>query len=101
MAEEIKKENPVEGKSTDPSIETAQKILKGKSLLGASYNGEIDGKMNTNFIQFLHSLESAIQAAVPGVNVMGKICTNDKLNTTADDIINAVKIIEEEKASRQ
>ena len=84
----------------DPLIKRAQNLLKGKSLLGNSYSGDVDGKMNSTFIRYLQDLEKSISSAA-NVSVIGHIFANGKLATTPEDLINAVHLIETSKLETQ
>ena len=82
--------------SVDLLIKKSQILLKGKNLLGNNYSGDVDGKMNPTFIRYLQDLERAISSAA-NISISGRIYTGGKLGTTAEDIINAVHLIESNK----
>ena len=96
-AESVKEDAPVDKIPSNDLIKSFQSFFsKSHFGLPVVYSGPIDGKMSAPLMAAAMTVEAVISAAIK-TPVSGVIMTGQKLNTTPNDVEEALSIIQKHK----
>jgi len=94
LKKETPKEKTEEVTKENSSIKAFQLFFsKDQPVIGKLYSGDVDGKMNDELAAAAQAAESAIGKAIESKSVHGVLFSDNKFNTSVDDLKGALLLV--------